>query len=66
MIEITGRILRLQDVKEMTGLSRSTIYAYMHKSLFPRHINLGARCVGWLESDIQNWIESRVEKSRAG
>jgi prophage regulatory protein len=54
------RILRLRDVKEMTGLSRSTIYAEIAKGKFPRQMKLtGARCVGWHESAIVQWIESR-------
>ena len=58
------RILRLSDVKERTGLSRSTIYLYVSDGIFPRPINLGARCVGWLESEIDGWIETCINKSR--
>ena len=58
------RILRLSDVKERTGLSRSTIYLYVSDGIFPRPINLGARCVGWLESEIDTWIETCIQKSR--
>lgn len=59
------KILRLEDVKARTGLSRSTIYLNIHKGTFPQHINLGSRCVGWLESDIDTWIEQRIAISRA-
>ncbi|MBV8549127.1 MAG: AlpA family transcriptional regulator [Alphaproteobacteria bacterium] len=59
------RILRLADVKARTGLSRSTIYLNIRKGIFPHHINLGSRCVGWLESEIDAWIISRTQKSRA-
>jgi prophage regulatory protein len=48
------RILRLPEVKAKTGFGRSTIYALM-----PRSIRIGARAVGWLESDIDQWIETR-------
>jgi len=58
------RILRLSDVKERTGLSRSTIYLYINDGIFPRPISLGARCVGWLESEIDGWIEACIHKSR--
>jgi prophage regulatory protein len=58
------RILRLEDVKERTGLSRSTIYLNVNKGTFPSPINLGARCVGWLESELDNWIVARIQKSR--
>lgn len=58
------RILRLPQVKSATGLSRSSIYAKAKSGEFPRHITLGIRCVGWLESEVQDWINSRVTASR--
>lgn len=62
--KIKERILRLADVKTRTGLSRSTIYAHIKTGDFPRHISLGARCVGWVESEIDAWIQARILKSR--
>lgn len=54
------RILRLKEVKKLTGLSRSTIYLQISKGHFPKQVQLtGARSVGWYESDITEWIESR-------
>lgn len=58
------RILRLADVKGRTGLSRSTIYLNISQDNFPSPISLGARSVGWLESEIDAWIESRIQESR--
>jgi prophage regulatory protein len=57
-------VLRLPIVKARTGLSRSTIYSRITEGSFPRPISLGARAVGWLESDIESWLSSRVESSR--
>ena len=57
-------ILRLPQVKDQTGLSRSAIYQRIADGIFPRQIDLGGRAVGWLESDIQNWIKQRVAQSR--
>lgn len=54
-------ILRRKQVEGRTGLSRSTIYLRMKKGTFPKPINLGARAVGWLESEIDEWLASRVE-----
>jgi len=54
------KILRLREVKEITGLSRSTIYLEIAKGKFPKQIQLtGARSVGWHESAIIQWVESR-------
>lgn len=60
-IPITPRrnILRRREVETKTGLSRSTIYSYIAKGQFPAPINLGPRTVGWVESEIDDWLSSR-------
>jgi prophage regulatory protein len=58
------KIIRLPDVKDLTGLSRSTIYLRMAEKSFPSSINLGARAVGWIESEIEEWVELRISLSR--
>ena len=58
------KILRLTDVKNSTGLSRSTIYFRIVNGTFPKPVNLGGRAVGWLESDVQHWLARRIEVSR--
>lgn len=55
------RITRLPEVKALTGLSRSTIYQRISDGTFPAQVNLGARAVGWIEKDILDWIESRIQ-----
>ena len=57
-------ILRLPEVKSRTGLSRSTIYARIKEGAFPSSVSLGARAVGWIDSEIQQWLEEKIEKSR--
>lgn len=57
-------ILRLPQVKEKTGLSRSAIYKRISEGTFPKQIGLGGRAIGFLESDIQNWIKQRLVDSR--
>ncbi|CAA9890372.1 DNA-binding transcriptional activator AlpA [Candidatus Methylobacter favarea] len=61
---MSHRILRLPSVKELTGLSRSTIYLRISKNEFPPSISLGARAVGWIESEIEAWLSAQIEKSR--
>ena len=58
------RILRLPAVKTRTGLSRSTIYHRIAQGTFPKSVSLGARAVGWLEAEIQEWLQRRIEASR--
>lgn len=57
-------ILRRKQVEQRTGLSRSTIYLRVAQGNFPKVVSLGARAVGWLESEIEEWLNSRVELSR--
>ena len=57
-------ILRLPNVKAITGLSRSTIYLRMSEGAFPKHISLGSRAVGWLKSEVNAWMEERINESR--
>jgi prophage regulatory protein len=57
-------ILRLPEVNKSTGLSRSTIYLRISQGTFPKPVNLGGRAVGWLEAEIQDWLQQRIEASR--
>jgi prophage regulatory protein len=58
-------VLRLPVVLNRTGLSRSTIYAFVSQGRFPKPIPLGARSVGWLNSDIDAWIDQRANRKVA-
>jgi len=57
-------ILRLPAVKARTGLSRSTIYLRISDGRFPKPISLGGRAVGWVESEINDWLNQQIEHSR--
>ena len=58
------RILRLEAVKVRTGLSRSTLYLHMSNRMFPKQVPLGPRAVGWLESEVEEWLQHQIEESR--
>lgn len=58
-------LLRLPDVRRLTGLARSTIYARVADGSFPAPRRLGPRCVAWSESEIAAWIASRPLASTA-
>ena len=53
-------ILRLPVVKARTGLSRSSIYLRVSDGTFPKPVSLGGRAVGWIESEVQQWLEQRI------
>ncbi|WNC70913.1 AlpA family transcriptional regulator [Thalassotalea psychrophila] len=59
------KILRLPAVIELTGLSRSSIYLRMKNQIFPQSISLGDRAVGWLEEDINQWLERCIVASKS-
>lgn len=56
------RIFRLQDVITATGLSRSTLYKYISEGTFPKPVSLGDRCVGWVDSEVHDWILARIQE----
>jgi prophage regulatory protein len=57
-------ILRLPAVKARTGLSRSTIYLRISEGGFPKAISLGGRAVGWVEAEIDDWLNQQIDNSR--
>ena len=59
------RFLRLPEVLARTGLSRSTIYVRLEQGRFPRPVSLGGRAVGWIESEVDEWIRERIAASRS-
>lgn len=49
-------ILRLPEVKRLTGLGKTTIYVLMGQGRFPQRVILSARTVGWRYRDILSWL----------
>jgi prophage regulatory protein len=64
-VNMVNIILRLPTVKIRTGLSRSSIYLRMSNNEFPSSISLGGRSVGWLESDIESWLDEKILSSQS-
>lgn len=63
-IKYNQKLIRLPAVIERTGLPRSTIYRKIAQNLFPQQIRISERSVGWLESEINDWIEYKVQFSK--
>lgn len=57
---MSNKILRKPEVVEKTGLANSTLYAAIARGEFPAPLKLGVRASGWLESEVEAWLESRV------
>ena len=58
------RLLRVSEVEARTGLSRSTIYDWSADGRFPRPVRLSARAKRWVESEVEEWLDERMEKRR--
>jgi prophage regulatory protein len=54
------RIIKLKEVMDCTGLGRSSIYKQISNGKFPKSVSLGDRAVGWVDSEIEEWILSRI------
>lgn len=52
------RILRLNTVLDRTGLSRSTLYRKVQTGTFPKQVRIAARCTGWRESAVNDWVRN--------
>ncbi len=53
-------VLRLPQVIQLVGLSRSSIYLLIQRGLFPKPVQLSLRAVAWRQADIEAWLESRA------
>lgn len=53
------QFLRRKQVEQITGLSRSSIYAMMAEGAFPRQKKIGRRAVAWRKDDIDDWVNTR-------
>lgn len=60
------RLLRLPQVLDTVGLSRSAIYTRIRKGNFPKPISLGGTSVAWLESEVLAWLDARIVASPDG
>jgi len=57
--------VRLPEVKAVTGLSKSSLYALIRANNFPAPVRLGPRTVGWVRSEVKHWAAERVLASRS-
>ena len=65
------RFIRLNEVMSRTGYGRTSIYRKMEDGSFPKSLKLGgppkdpnefdSRAVAWIEEEVDQWIESRIE-----
>jgi prophage regulatory protein len=55
------QIIKLPSVINISGLSRTSIYNSIEEGTFPKQVSLGERSVGWVKSEVLEWIDSRIK-----
>ncbi|MBG0576298.1 helix-turn-helix transcriptional regulator [Enterobacter ludwigii] len=58
-------LIRLPEVQRRTGYSKAWIYRLMAEQRFPSSIKIGSRAIAFIESEIDEWINERIESSRS-
>ena len=61
----SAQFIRLPQVKEVTSLSKSSIYRLMEDGDFPKQVVLGARSVVWVKSQVEDWCAEKVATALA-
>lgn len=61
---MVNTFLRLPSVISRTGLKRSTIYLRVSEGTFPKPVSLGGRAKGWIEAEINDWVNNQIKISR--
>lgn len=57
-----SRFINLEEVIKRTSLKKTTIYTLINKNQFPKSITISAKRSAWLESEIDEWIESKIKQ----
>ncbi len=60
------RFIRASEIAARLGVARSTIYGWVEAGRFPPPIHLGPRVVGWIRSEFDAWVHSRIAETRGG
>jgi prophage regulatory protein len=63
-MQMPERLLRLPDVLQRTGLSRTSLYRLAAAQRFPKPVKIGLRSSAWRQSEVSEWIQRCTDKSR--
>jgi prophage regulatory protein len=61
---VTTRLMRFPEVKQVTGLCRSQVHAMIAEGRFPKQIKLSTRASAWVAEEVYSWVEQRITESR--
>lgn len=62
---MSDRLLTSKEIESVVGLSRTAIYRMEIRGDFPKRVKIGARKIGWYESEVNDWL-ARRERARLG
>ncbi len=63
-MDMGTRLVRITDVMNATGLSRSSLYLAMSEGTFPAALKIGKRSIAWEESAVREWVAGRIAAHR--
>lgn len=58
------KFIKIKQVKELCSLSTAEVYRRVATGTFPKQINLGPKCVAWIEAEVIAWVDARIAESR--
>ena len=58
------RLLRIDQVKQQTGLSKASIYKQIRLGNFPSGVKITSRSTAWPSDHIEDWINKQISKSK--
>ena len=59
-----ANLIRIPEVQKITGMSRAGIYKAMASGVFPTQIPIGDRAVAWIDDEVFEWRDARIEDAR--
>ena len=57
-------LMRLPEVIKLTGFRRSQIYRLVNIGEFPKQVKISSKSVAWLESELEEWMDKKIQESR--
>lgn len=60
----TERLIRKPELMSMIGLSDATIWRMERAGKFPRRVQIGGNSVGWLQSEVNDWLQSKAAERK--
>ena len=64
MSQASQSLIRITEVRRRTGFGKAWIYRLMSQGKFPASVKIGSRSIAFIESEIDEWINARIEESR--